>query len=44
MGWEYQFFYSTRSDGKNCLMSGLDIETLYFDWIVSLGAQNTKIF
>ena len=42
MGWEYQYFYSTKSEGRNGLMAGLDLETTYSDWIVSLGAQNTK--
>ena len=42
MGWEYQYFYSTKSEGRNGLMAGLDLETTYSDWIVSLGAQDTK--
>ncbi|MDX1699593.1 MAG: glycoside hydrolase family 2 TIM barrel-domain containing protein [Melioribacteraceae bacterium] len=42
MGWEYQYFYSTKTDSRNGLMSGLNLETTYSDWIVSLGAQNTK--
>jgi len=42
MGWEYQYFYSTKSEGRNGLMSGLSLETMYSDWIVSLAAQDTK--
>ncbi len=42
MGWEYQYFYSTKSDGRNGLTSGLNLETMYSNWIVSLGAQDTK--
>lgn len=43
MGWEYQYFYSTRSkESSNGLMSGLNLETTFSDWIVALGAQNTK--
>ena len=42
MGWEYQYFYSTKSDGRNGLMAGLSLATMYSDWIVALGAQDTK--
>jgi len=42
MSWEYQHFYSTPSGNKNSLISGLNLETMFSDWIVSVGAQDTK--
>lgn len=42
MSWEYQHFYGTQSKGRNSMVSGLNLETMYSDWIVSVGAQDTK--
>ncbi len=42
MSWEYQYFYSTPSRGGNGMVSGLRLDTRQSDWIVSVGAQNTK--
>jgi hypothetical protein len=42
MSWEYQHFYSTQSSSRNSMISGLRLETMYSDWIVSVGAQDTK--
>lgn len=42
MSWEYQHFYSTPSSSRNSMVSGLNLETMYSDWIVSVGAQDTK--
>ncbi len=42
MSWEYQYFYSTNPVGRNSRVSGLRLDTRNSDWIVSLGAQDTK--
>ena len=42
MSWEYQYFYSTRTEGRNGQVSGLRLDNRFSDWIVSVGAQDTK--
>jgi len=42
MSWEYQYFYSAEPAIRGPIVSGLRLDTRYSEWIVSLGAQNTK--
>lgn len=42
MGWEYQCFYSTEPGVRARTTGGLQLDTGFSDWIVSVGSQGSK--